>query len=140
MKTRQDRLRIISAAIVLIAIVPCVRCTLYHTCIGGHLAHPPYLWEYENDILWVGFFLTASVTVWLSNMYAKTLFTLCLAALLVHNGLLMLDIFGFYRYTSLSIFAFLILVNLSVLGLFRGRKHSHWGQARTLDLTGVQKC
>ena len=137
MMTSKDRLRLLTAAIVLIAIVPCARCTSFHTCVCGHLAHPPYAWEYENDILWVGLFLTAGVSVWFSNMYAKTLFTFCLTALLVHNGLLMLDIFRLYRYTAYSIFALLILVILSVLALFRGRRYSHWGQARTLDLTEV---
>jgi hypothetical protein len=93
--------------------------------IGRHLAHPPYFCEYANDILWVSLFISAGVIMWLSNMYAKTLFVVCLATLLTHNVLMILGFNGLYFYTRIILpFSFLTLIALIILGFFKGRKYS----------------
>ena len=69
---RQDKLRLIAASAILVA-VPCyVICGLNHLCMDGHMEHPPYpSIDWLNDAAWVAAMVLSAAAGWKSNLTFK---------------------------------------------------------------------
>ena len=52
-----------SSLTVLLVATPCyILCSISHTCMCGHLQHPPYeWWDYAADLVWITGYATLSV-------------------------------------------------------------------------------
>lgn len=124
-KTRimADRRRIASALLALVGLIPYFVCFPWHTCIGGHLSHPPYsFWPYLNDGLWILLLACSAVFVWKSSMYWKVVFSSSVGIMLLNNWFNITGNHPFRRITEYAFIpALLIIVTVALISLFKGK-------------------
>ena len=123
-KTRimADRRRIASALLALAGLIPYFVCFPWHTCIGGHLSHPPYsYWPYLNDGLWNLLLACSAVFAWKSSMYWKVVFSSSVGIMLLNNWFYIDGNYPFWRITQYALLpALLIIVIVALISLFKG--------------------
>jgi len=89
-------------------------CVAAHTCMAGHMKHPPYAaWNFAVDLWWAAMFLCAAISVWRSDVKHRHVLAVVLAVLVL-GGL------------SIGNFAMLDIVAIIWLGIVAARTiHRH---------------
>ena len=124
-----DVRRVASATCALLGLMGFLFCTVTHICMGGHMAHPPYVWwDYLNDVTWGILFVTAAVFSRRSNMPKRRVLA---------GGLLLMGVsraagsLGSFLVVLAEAPAFLVVALLAAVGLFRKRRDTDRRPRRT---------
>ena len=84
LKKLKDKRRILASTTALFAMPFYFLCGVYHTCIGGHMAHPPYSQEdVATDYAWVTLLSVALVFAFRSNISVKKTFIFLIVLMLL---------------------------------------------------------
>lgn len=61
-----------AAKLALIGLPGFIFCSFFHTCMDGHMGHPPYaIWHFLLDALWAGSFVAAAIVGSRSNLILR---------------------------------------------------------------------